>query len=304
MTNVAKHTWTYRSGRASASVFPELDDHSFSRWTALLEQRVGLYIAPERKSFLMAGLRRRMRENGFDTYRDYYEWLRDGITQPKEWSLLIDILTVHETRFFRHQSSMCLVEEYILPEALQRSDSFRAWSVGCATGEEVYSLAMLLDDHCYESGARRLYGVTGTDISLQALKKARSGVYRSKHLGNIKESYREKYCKPVQSGSFEINESLRERVCFAHLNLRDVGQSPLTGLDLIYCQNLMIYFSRERRIDIANSLAERLRGGGVLVLGPGELLHWQNPCMEKMRYDDTLAYRRVERAQLTQIGRN
>ncbi len=304
MTNVAKRDWVNSRSKPGAAALHELDDQSFSQWTELLEQRVGLYIAPERKSFLRAGLRARMRENGFEAYRDYYEWLQDVNTQPKEWSSLIDVLTVHETRFFRHHSSMSLVEKRVVPEALNKGDSFQAWSVGCATGEEVYSLAMLLAEQSAKMGGRRLFGVTGTDISMQALKSARSGVYRSRHLGHIKGCYQEKYCKPVSGDYFEIDQELRKRVCFAHLNLRYVDQSPLTGLDLIYCQNLMIYFDRERRLEIANSLANRLRAGGVLVLGPGELLHWQNPCMERMRYDDTLAYRRVKKVPQTQIGRN
>lgn len=288
--DVAKNVWARQRMRATSM---EFDDQLFSKWRTLLESRAGLYIAPERRSFLASGLRGRMRETGCKDYREYYEFLVDGAVRAEEWSLLIDVLTVHETCFFRHDSSMRLVSDLVLPDVFGRRESFNAWSVGCATGEEVYSLAMLMDDYCAKTGKPRLFGVTGTDISLPALRHARAGAYVSRRLRNIKTQFREKYCAPVSSRHFQIDDSIRQRVCFALLNLRDISKSPFRGFDLIFCQNLMIYFDREQRHEIASNLAERLRPGGFLILGPGELLRWQNPLMEKMHYDDTLAYRRT-----------
>lgn len=303
MTNVAKKACAESDGGLQSDSPSDFRGHLFAQWRELLDQRFGLYIAPERRSFLSAGLRSRMRQIGVRSFSDYYDLLQNGNAHLQEWSLLIDVLTVHETRFFRHESSMQLVSD-VVQGMLERDQPFNIWSVGCATGEEVYSLAMLLDAQSHASGEQCLFGVTGTDISLPALRSARSGVYINKRLQGICAEFREKYCRAVSPRQFQIDERLRKRVCFTHLNLRDVQDAPFFDLDLIYCQNLLIYMDREKRVEIANALADRLRPGGVLILGPGELLSWRNPLMEKMRCDDTLAYRRVERSSVMLDERN
>jgi chemotaxis protein methyltransferase CheR/type IV pilus assembly protein PilK len=272
----------------------DMDDRQFAEWTTLLEHRMGLFIAPERRSFLASGLKARMRETGCDDSRQYYRRLMGGRLQAEEWSLLVDQLTVHETCFFRHESSMRLVQEMLIPAVLERRDQLLAWSVGCATGEETYSLAMMIDDCIHRLGERRQYGITGTDISLPSLQRAREGVYLMRRLKDISGDFQQKYCTRVSEKRFQINEALRKRVCFSQLNLRGLKSAPLARMNLIYCQNLLIYFDRERRLEIVNELCEFLRPGGMLVMGPGELLDWRHSKMEKVCYADTLVYRRTD----------
>ena len=260
----------------------------------LLENRLGLFIAPERRSFLASGLRARMRETGCQEYNQYYDYMASEAQHAEEWSLLVDCLTVHETCFFRHESSMKLVQNVVLPEACKRGESFNAWSVGCATGEEAYSLAMLIDAYCFSLPKICSYRVIGTDISAPSLRHARAGTYLNRRLSNVSEPLRKQYCHSVSSARFSIDARLRENVDFVTLNLRDIAQAPFKDLNLIFCQNLLIYYDRARRLQLVDRLAEFLCPGGVLVLGPGELLNWQHPSMEKVRFDDTLAYRRTE----------
>lgn len=275
---------------------PELDDREFSAWASLLEQRVGLFITPDRRSFLASGIRSRMRYTGCCNYGEYFRKLESEQLQAQEWSLLVDSLTVHETCFFRHQPSMSLVEEVLLPEAFAGKDHLHVWSVGCASGEEAWSLAMIADHYCTSQERQLFFGVTGTDISLPALRHARSGLYLNRRLADIGKQFQQRYCKPHSDQRFSVCEGLRKRVCFTQLNLRDVADAPFSGLDLIFCQNLLIYFDRARRTKIVNALAEYLRPDGVLILGPGELVGWEHPEMEKVRYQDTLAYRRSNRS--------
>jgi chemotaxis protein methyltransferase CheR/type IV pilus assembly protein PilK len=271
-----------------------MDDQQFTEWVHLLGSRTGLFFAPERRSFLASGIRSRMRVTGCREYSEYYRRLSSGSPQAKEWSLLIDCLTVHETSFFRHEPSMRLVEEVVLPAALEQRQSFHVWSVACSTGEEAYSLAMLVDA-CYsrQSGGR-FFGVTGTDISLPSLHHARAGMYLSRRFRDIREAFQYEYCQKATDSRFQLKADLRKRVCFTQLNLRDVKGAPFGKQNLIYCQNLLIYYNRERRLQIVNQLAEFLRPGGVLILGPGELLDWKHSDMEKVHYEDTLAYRRAD----------
>ncbi len=272
----------------------DIDDRQFVEWTTLLEHRMGLFISPERRSFLASGIKARMRETGCNDSRQYYHRLVSNGSQAEEWSLLVDQLTVHETCFFRHESSMRLVKELLIPEVLERHDQLLAWSVGCATGEETYSLAMMIDDCIQRLGGRRQYGITGTDISLPSLERAREGVYLMRRLKDISGDFQQKYCTRVSEKRFQINDALRKRVCFSQLNIRDLKSAPLTKMDLVFCQNLLIYFDRERRLEIVNDLCEFLRPGGMLVIGPGELLDWRHSKMEKVCYADTLVYRRTD----------
>ncbi|VAW80452.1 Chemotaxis protein methyltransferase CheR [hydrothermal vent metagenome] len=280
--------------RRSAGRSLSIDDRQFARWTQLLEYRAGLFIAPERKSFLVSGLRVRMREAGYEDLGEYFRLLSSPAVQAREWSLLIDQLTVHETCFFRHASSMRLIEEAVLPNALQRGSNFHAWSVACSTGEEAYSLAMLIDRYCTAQDRKVQFSVTGTDISLPSLRQAKSGRYLERRLKGIPAELQDDYCTVSENGRFEVTSHLRKRMCFAQLNLRELDSAPMIDMDLVFCQNLLIYYDRERRLEIVNSLSECLSPGGVLVLGPGELLNWQHPHMEKVRYQDTLAYRRTD----------
>lgn len=281
--------------RPSAGSPLELDDRQFANWTRLLEQRLGLFIAPERRSFLVSGIRARARETGCSSCQEYYEqMIAGGAAQAREWTLLTDRLTVHETCFFRHEASMHLVSDLLIPEAFERHQGLLAWSVACSTGEEAYSLAMLLDDAAEEWPGEIHYGVTGTDISLPALQHAREGVYLKRRLNDIPAAYQRRYCRSVSNSRFQVDDRLRQRVCFSQVNLRDIEAAPMRKVDLIYCQNLLIYYGRKQREEIVNGLVEFLRPGGVLILGPGELLEWQYPNMEKVRYDDTAAYRRTD----------
>jgi len=235
-----------------------------------------------------------MRETGCEDLGEYYRLLSSPTLQAREWSLLVDQLTVHETCFFRHASSMQLVKEAVLPDVICRRKVFNAWSVACSTGEEAYSLAMLIDNFVSGLDGKAQFSVTGTDISLPSLRQARAGRYPERRLKDIPGMFRDEYCTPVTQGQFGVADHLRKRVCFAQLNLRDVERAPMGGMDLVFCQNLLIYYDRDRRLEIVNSLSEFLSPGGVLVLGPGELLNWQHPHMEKVRYQDTLAYRRTD----------
>ena len=278
---------------------PDLDDQQFIQWAMLLEERVGVVVPVERKSFLVTGLKLRMQEIGCADYQEYYERMRHN-SGAQEWSMLVDRLTVHETRFFRHKPSLRLVTEHVLPAAPAVGDdahTLQAWSVGCATGEEAYSLAMLIDAHFRALGGRYFFGITGTDISRPALEKARNGIYARQRLTDIPLDLQAAYCVELEKERFQIHPELRNRMCFTQLNALLAGAVPYAKMDLIFCQNLLIYFERERREHIARQLVEQLRPGGVLVLGPGELVGWQHPQLERVRHPDTLAYRRLPAAQ-------
>jgi chemotaxis protein methyltransferase CheR/type IV pilus assembly protein PilK len=248
----------------------------------------------ERRSFLVTSLGIRMREIGYSDYASYYDFISKGTQGKVEWSVLVDRLTVHETRFFRHPSSVELIREHLLPQwttSPAEQTSLHFWSVGCSTGEEPYTLAMLLDEFRETEQCNYYYGVTASDISLASLATGRRGIYHARKLRGVDEDTVEHYFRRIDDTHYEIDPELRKRICFAHINVLDMARVPVSKVHLIVCQNLLIYFDRERRIEILNNLARHLHPGGVLILGSGEILGWKPQDFERIDYNDTLAFR-------------
>jgi chemotaxis protein methyltransferase CheR/type IV pilus assembly protein PilK len=271
-----------------------MDDEQFTLWQTLLEDRTGILLTDQRKSFLETSLSIRMREIGCTSYDEYYGRLMTGLAGEIEWATLVDRLTVQETSFFRHTSSYDLVRDYCFNKlgGVEGKKQVDVWSVGCSTGEEPYSLAMLLDTILTEMGGGYYYGITATDISLPALSKGREGVYSSRKLANMENETKARYFEQTPDGRYRVCDRIRDRVCFARVNVLELETVPWRDMDIIFCQNLLIYFKRWRKRDIVTHLAERLRPGGLLVLGVGEVLDWNHPEMERVKYANTTAFMR------------
>jgi chemotaxis protein methyltransferase CheR/type IV pilus assembly protein PilK len=281
-----------RTRPAAALPAPALDGRQVAKWIRLVDERTGLYIAPERHAFLRDAVRAGLRASGCATLDGYYSRLAAGNADSPQWSLLVDRLTVPETCFFRQRASLRLMRELRVQAAADNCPRYRVMSVGCATGEEPYSLAMSLDAGMHDLRGSRGFSVTGSDISTAALRHARRGRYLMRRLDDIPEDFRDRYCRVVSSRHFEIADFLRSRVHFTRINVRKPGNGTVAGVNLIFCQNLLIYYDRARRLEIVDRLAEYLLPGGVLILGAGELLDWRHANMERLCYPDTLAYRR------------
>lgn len=250
-------------------------------------------VKPERKSFLTTGIRLRMRELNFTRYSEYYLYLLSGRTGNVEWATLVDRLTIHETRFFRHPDSIDLLTERFLPQYLaahRDKNNIQAWSVGCATGEESYTLAIALDDYFLKRHPDFYYGVVGSDISLPALAKAKKGIYDVRRLKNLPTAYLNTYLTELDDGQYQIKPTLNNRVCFNMFNLLETKYSAIHQMDIIFCQNVLIYFDTNLRHIILDKLVEHLAPGGLLTIGVGEALNWKHPKMKRLNSHDSLAF--------------
>src|SRR5690606_32571103 len=136
------------------------------------------------------------------------------------------------------------------------------------------------------------FGVTATDISLSALAKARAGIYGARRLEQLDAQLAERYFERQADGRYKVVSSLAARVCCARLNVLELAKAPLSGMDVIFCQNLLIYFRRWRRREILNRLAERLAPGGLLVVGVAEVTGWQHPDLDPVADERVLAFTR------------
>ncbi len=272
---------------------PDLSDEQFAKWRKLLEERAGICLNDHQRTFLQTHVSMRMREMGFESFSDYYNCVLDGLAGKLEWSLLIDGLVVQETQFFRHKDSFDYVKSYLnqhLPAQKGSDKTFDVWSVGCSSGEEPYSLAMLIHDTYETLGTDAKYAISCTDISRAALSMARSGVYNGRKLQLVGKKYTERYFEALDNNQFHISPSLADRICFSQGNVVNIKEMPKVKVDIIYCQNLLVYFRRLLREQIMNAFVERLKPGGIIVIGLGEVVNWTHPKVKRVSMDMVQAY--------------
>jgi type IV pilus assembly protein PilK len=282
-----------QSGVWALQPLADMTATEFRDWQVLLEERTGVVLNERRRAFMQTNLSARMRELGVIDYATYYRQVTDGPRGAVEWSTLLDRLTVQETRFFRHRASFDVLESY-LRERLQQGliKPLGLWSVGCSSGEESYSMAISTAEVLRDTEHPDYFGVTGTDISLNALSKARDGQYAARRLELLDSDLCQRYFVAQSDGRFKVVPTLASRVCCARLNVLELAKAPMSDMDVIFCQNLLIYFRRWRRREILNRLAERLVPGGLLVVGVGEVAGWQHPELIPVADERVLAFTR------------
>jgi type IV pilus assembly protein PilK len=276
----------------SLRTLPTMSLEQFAQWCKLLEERTGMQLVPQHKALLESQISSRMRELGYDDYDRYYQQVTDGASGMLEWTVIIDRIAVKETSFFRHRPSLEYVRHYLQHKINNQSlaQSFDVWSVGCASGEEAYSLAMVIND-CFELAALNpYYGITAFDLSVSALAAARKGRYAKRKIETVKAEEFKRYTKHTTDGNYEIVSRLRERVCFTQANIINHNNLPGVKVDVIFCQNLLVYFRRWLRRDILNAFTEHLKPGGILVTGLGEVTEWEHPKMQRISADEVQIY--------------
>ncbi len=236
-----------------------------------LHQELGLNLRQYKPNYLKRRIGVRMRATGCADYLQYRQYLRQ---HPGEGRRLINDLTINVTEFFRDQDVYEAIRGAVLPEVISYKRgsgmwSLRAWSAGCATGEEPYSLAILILDALTRAGDRSRWAVrvTATDLDDRALETAKAARYESaKVLPGLE---LEDYFFPVESG-YAVRDEVRRLVRFLLLDI--VKQPPLRHLDIILCRNVLIYFERDKQSQIMEIFYRCLRPGGFLVLGKSEAI--------------------------------
>ncbi len=276
----------------SLNALPDLTDEEFGDWQALLEERTGITFDRHRR-ILQNGLTQRLREIQVDSYRDYFRQVRAGVHGAAEWEALLKTLTVKETRFYRDPDAYLFLKEFLLEYIpKQNPASLEIWSAACSTGEEPYSLAMLANDVLISLQSDKFFGVTATDICMSTLSIARQGAYNKRKLDALGERFKKQYFDEHEQ-FFTVKESLKQRVCFVQANLVQDSALPINDLDVVYCQNVLIYFKKARQYAVLDSLVNRMRLGGVLIIGMAEAQGWVNPAVKKINNDKVQAYQKV-----------
>jgi chemotaxis protein methyltransferase CheR len=252
-----------------------LPDDVFRLLRDFIHGYCGLFFDDGSKFLLERRLSRRLEQHHLKSFEEYYHFLRYDRKREEELTILIDNLTTNETYFFRESPQLRAFSEEILPELRQRladRKALRIWSAGCSTGEEPYTIAMLL----FESGEwwrDWQVEILGSDINQRVLHTARKGVYKTGAHRVTSPEMLAKYFIEEDKGNYRIIDKVKELVSFSSLNLLDPLKANLiSNMDIIFCRNVIIYFDKEAKKKVIESFSNKLREGGYLLLGHSESL--------------------------------
>jgi chemotaxis protein methyltransferase CheR len=257
---------------------------------ALIEQRSAILFDSSRERFFSARLREFLEEKRLSSGT---ELLRHVRASSIEYESLLERLLTQETSFFRYPGVYEALEKKILPELQEKKfwqnpRTLRVWSAGCATGEEPYSIAITLCDSLKFAEAWDIE-ILATDVSRRALRQAEKGHYSRRTLENLSPRQIETYFEPTKHGP-QVRPRIRRMVSFAQMNLAD--SAYLGKLDCIFCMNVLMYFSGERRLSILRRFYEALEPGGYFLLGHAETLSHAPLKFEPAVFGDCRLYRK------------
>ena len=254
-----------------------LSTADFDRLRSLIHAESGISLTPEKKTMLEIRLRRRLRSLHFSSGAEYCNYLFATAARDQELVHLIDAVTTNKTDFFREPDHFEYLVSKALPELAVRFGTSRqclVWSAGCSTGEEPYTLAMVLNDYAATHPGFR-YRVLATDICTEVLSKAKLGIYKSEAVRPVPQNLRTRYfmrSRDAGSDLVRVVPELRSRVEFRRLNFMDTDYAISEQPEIVFCRNVIIYFDRPTQVRLIGKLARHLAPGGYLFAGHSECL--------------------------------
>lgn len=259
---------------------PVITDAEFAQFQRLIYQIAGISLADSKKVLLVGRLGKRLKALDLDSFSEYHRLVASG-NNPDERQTMVDLLTTNETYFFREEAHFDYLRQVILPQH-PAGQSFDIWSAASSTGEEIYTLSMVLAD---ELGVNAPWSILGSDISTHVLAIAQRGLYWLDRTRGLPQSYLKKYClKGVRSqeGSFLIAPELRRHTRFMQINL-NTTLPEIGKFHVIFLRNVMIYFDNDTKRKVVARLVEKLRPGGYLIVGHSESLNGINETVRPVK---------------------
>ena len=246
-----------------------ITEREFTQFQRFIYEAAGIFMANGKQALVSGRLAKRLAHYQLESYGDYLRLL-ESRAQPAELQVAVDLLTTNETYFFREPKHFALLRELAL-EARERRQTMRVWSAASSSGEETYSIAMVMADVLGDAA----WEVLGSDISTRVLERARCGHYPMERASQMPQAYLKRFCLKGQgseAGTMLIERSLRQRVQFRHLNLNE-PLPKLGNFDVIFLRNVMIYFNLETKRQVVARLLSQLRPGGYFLIGHSETLN-------------------------------
>ena len=250
-----------------------LSPTDFERLRALIYEQAGIVLNADKRTMLESRIKRRLRALGSHSFADYCEYVFGTSGRSDELTDLIDAVTTNKTDFFREAHQFEYLRASVLP-LLTSKRKVLVWSAGCSTGEEPYTLAMVLNEFA-ESQARFDFEILATDVSTAVLAQAQSAIYKAQAVDRVPVALRRKYfmrSRDPASDLMRVVPELRRRVQFRRVNFMDGDLGVTETLDVIFCRNVIIYFDHATKMRTLHKLTGRLAPGGYYFAGHSESL--------------------------------
>ncbi len=256
--------------------YGELTDRDFHRLSAFVYKGFGIKLPEQKKILVKSRLIKRLKELNFNKYSEYIDFvLQNNEESEAEIINMIDVISTNKTDFFRESAHYEFLSDSVIPEFVAASKRHvKVWSAGCSTGEEVYTIAMVLEEERLKNNILD-YQVYGSDISVSALKKAVQATYPYAKVEGIPPHYRKRYLlksKNDTSPKIRVIKELRQKTRFLRINLVDDFYPVSKDFDVIFCRNTLIYFDVETQKKVVNNLIRHLNTNGYLFIGHSESL--------------------------------
>jgi chemotaxis protein methyltransferase CheR len=269
----------------------ELSDRDFARIASVVRQETGIVLGPQKRNLVYGRLAKRLRAHRLDNFSDYLKII-EGPDRAQELREMLNAITTNLTAFFREAHHFDTLEQEVLPELMSGACAgrkLRLWSSACSSGEEPYSIAMVVD-----SLRPKFPGcdvkILATDIDTNMVDVAARGRYDGKRTETIPKKFKGRYCVPVEGDVCEMSGDLKSLIVFRELNL--FNRWPMKGLlDVIFCRNVLIYFDKDAQNTLFERFADHMPLGGWLMIGHSETI--PATCQRFSRVGRTV-YRRVK----------
>ena len=267
----------------------KLSEKDFTRLSQFIQSEYGIKLPPAKKIMLESRLQKRLRKLEFEGFSEYIDYIFSPQGQYDELINMLDVVTTNKTDFFREPAHFDYLVQTTIPELILRCQAgvrtiLKVWSAGCSSGEEAYTLAIVLNEFCKRQQSVR-FSILATDLSSAVLKKGKLGIYEEQKVAPIPHVLREKYLLRSIDRSrhlVRIAPALRRQVRFTRLNLMEDYYTINDQMDIIFCRNVIIYFSQETQEKIINQLCRHIRPGGYIFMGHSETLFSMNVPLKQV----------------------
>lgn len=269
----------------------EITNNEFNKLADYIRNNYGISFKDEKKLLVMSRLQSVLNENSFNSFTEYFDFVMSDPTGEAIVTLM-NKLTTNHTFFMRETAHFDYFKNTVLPylsSVEAKSKDLRIWCAGCSTGEEPYTLAMIIADFFGMQKSLWETKILATDISTRALDAAVQGVYPEEDVASLPDSWKRNYLKKIESDSFIIADRIKEEVIYRRFNLMNTQFPFRQKFDVIFCRNVMIYFDHQTKIDLVNRFYEFTKPGGFLFIGHSESI---NRDETKYKYIMPAVYRK------------
>lgn len=275
----------------------KLSNESFEKWRIYIYDNCGIYFQDNKKYLLESRLQKRIKFLGLNSFEEYLNHIKKKNGSVDEQKYLYEAITINETFFFRNQPQLEALITKVMPELVAHRNktenkNIRIWSAASSSGEEAYSIAMIIDDLIKPTYPNFNFEIIGTDLSNAVINTAKSGVYKEYSVRQTPSYYLKKYFK-INENSFRLNEKILNMVQFKILNLYDdLSMKSMINYDIIFCANVLIYFDLKSKIKVVSHLYNSLNNNGYLFIGYSETLHGISKAFQVISFPKTIGYKK------------